>query len=267
MTKLDIASIGIWGPGFANWQEFSNGLSSGFSEGTSELKPTVISPRERRRAPQSVKLAAEVMQQACATAALDPTTIATVFSSSMGDMDITDYMCDIVGKTPRGMSPTKFHNSVHNAASGYWSIATQSHQAATAISAFGFTASMAFVEAAIQTVEEKLPVLVVCQEMKAPTPFREICPSSTSFSTALLLTPDGFGTKPLAHCEFSIDEKSARWPSLPTDLQSELTDNFGARLLPLLAAIAQDKATSGSLQCLEFPINEHLCLSIKLNPS
>ena len=61
---------------------------------------------------------------------------------------------------PRMVSPTKFHNSVHNASTGYWSIATGSHFAANAISAYADTVAASLLEGAVQAVEEDLPVLV-----------------------------------------------------------------------------------------------------------
>jgi hypothetical protein len=84
----------------------------------------LLPPNERRRAPDTVALALQVAQTACANARRDPALLPTVFASTYGDMAITDYMCGTLAKTPTMLSPTRFHNSVHNAAAGYWSIAT-----------------------------------------------------------------------------------------------------------------------------------------------
>jgi hypothetical protein len=45
-----------------------------------------------------------------------------VFASAHGDLSINDYMCGTLASDPTVLSPTKFHNSVHNAAVGYWTI-------------------------------------------------------------------------------------------------------------------------------------------------
>jgi hypothetical protein len=58
-------------------------------------------------------MAIEVMDQACKMANISPDDVAVIFSSAMGDMQITDYMCRALAKTPKLISPTKFHNSVH----------------------------------------------------------------------------------------------------------------------------------------------------------
>ena len=58
-----------------------------------------------------------------------------MFASTYGDLAITDYMCSTLAKAPMTLSPTRFHNSVHNAAAGYWSIATACRQPYCALGA------------------------------------------------------------------------------------------------------------------------------------
>lgn len=258
MTELDIAGLGIWGEKFSCWNEFSSGLNSGDWQTESNLQPELIASRERRRAPRLVKIAVEVMSQACEMAGLDPSDVATVFSSSMGDMQITDYMCAILAATPRAVSPTRFHNSVHNAATGYWSIATGSYAPASAVSAHSHTAPMAFLEAAIQVSEEDMPLLLVTQEMAAPVALQQACPSGQDFSAAFLLAPPGYCSSPIASLEFAVSHKSVGWPDLPEDLRQDLASNYGARLLPLLA----DLASASRSFSHEFPLSGNLCLSL-----
>jgi hypothetical protein len=86
--------------------------------------PSILPPNERRRAPDTVAVALEVAQAACVNAGRDPAQLATVFASTYGDLAITDYMCSTLARAPTTLSPTRFHNSVHNAAAGYWTIAT-----------------------------------------------------------------------------------------------------------------------------------------------
>jgi hypothetical protein len=261
MTDLDIAGLGLWSENFANWKEFSEGLETGCWKSNSGLQPRLISPTERRRAPQMVKIAVEVMSQACEIASVDPSQVATVFSSAMGDMEITDYLCNILGKTPGAVSPTRFHNSVHNAPSGYWSMATGSHGPASAISAYSYTASMAFVEAAIQVSEENMPVLLVTQELAAPDALKEICPSEQPFSAAFLLVPTGYCSPVFASVRFAVSRETVEWPSLPNDLHQGLGGNFAANLLPLLI----DIATTPHSARHQFPLSKSMCLTLSLS--
>lgn len=276
MTELGVFGLGIWSRYFSDWRQFSTGLSEGDWLSGAGIQPAQSPAGELRRAPQSVKMAIEVMSQACEMASMIPADVAVVFSSSMGDMQITDYLCHTLSKTPRLVSPTRFHNSVHNAPTGYWSIATQSHAPANAISAYSHTAPMAFLEAAIQAIEERRPVLVVTQEGSAVPALRDSCPSNHPFSAAMLLAPLEDGRSPKATICFSVVSESVDWPELPRDLQENFLGNPGARLLPLFAAMAMNEYTGGrshnhqtnsrpvgAVQ-LEFPLSSGLCLKLSL---
>ena len=65
MSRLEIAGLGAWGINFSSWESFSSGINTGTWQAETVLQPTMIPARERRRAPQSVKLAVEVMTQDC----------------------------------------------------------------------------------------------------------------------------------------------------------------------------------------------------------
>jgi len=266
MGRLEIAGLGAWSTNFSSWGAFSSGINTGIWQTETVLQPTLIPARERRRAPQSVKLAVEVMSQACDMAGLDPAGIAAVFSSATGDMQITDYLCRTLATTPAAVSPTRFHNSVHNATTGYWSIAAKSNAATNAVSAYEYTAPMAFLEAAIQTLEDRSPVLLVTQEMAAPKALHNTCPSDQPFSMAILLTPAGFNANPVATVEFDISKAPGNWPELPGDLRNGLESNFGAKLVPLLALIADynwEKKTKPV--DLEFPLTPDSSLKLSVS--
>lgn len=258
MTELQLIGIGTWSTKHGDWNEFCSGLQTGDWPEEVRLQPDLIPARERRRAPQLVKMAIEVMDQACKMAAIDPDDIAVIFSSAMGDMQITDYMCAALAQTPKLISPTKFHNSVHNAAPGYWSIATGAFCPASAISAFDFTSSIALLEACIQAAEEATPVLCVTQEVAAPLALRDTCPSEVPFSAAFLLAPSDFSESPLATLAFRVDQEPADWPLIDGKL-AEFASNMGAKLLPLLSLLA-----AGQNGELRFPLTDDLSLEIRL---
>lgn len=260
MAEVAILGVGAWSERFADWDALVSGLRTGSWQSDAPLQPARIATRERRRAPKPVRMAIEVMSQACTMAGREPDSIATVFSSAMGDMRITDYMCSALAVTPREISPTHFHNSVHNAPSGYWSIATGSQAPASAVSAYRFTASMALMEAAVQSLEENLPVLLVTQEMAAPVALRHICPTDRDFAAALLLAPPESDTQPLASLIFDVRVASSEWPALPPDLEGDFANHPGARLLPLLVHIATGAA--GTPQRLSYPLSG--CSSLQL---
>jgi len=260
MTELQLLGIGTWSPSFANWQAFRGGLANGQWPDDVRLAPERIPPRERRRAPMLVKMAIEVMDQACTMASLEPDDVAVVFSSAMGDMDITDYMCSTLADNPALVSPTKFHNSVHNAAPGYWSIATGAFCPATAVSAFEYTSPTALLEGAVQAAEESTPVLVVTQEVAAPATLMDICPAEVPFASALLLAPAAFHESPLATMTVSAEPQAVDWPAPDSRLPPAFAGNMSARLLPLLTALAHGKKAG-----IRLPLSEFSSLSITLS--
>lgn len=263
MTRLDIVGLGIWSPYFGNWNEFCSGVKTGEWQSEVKLQPDLIPAKSRRRAPQLVKMAVEVMSQACETAAADPQNVATVFSSVMGDMQITDYLCRALSKTPKLVSPTKFHNSVHNAAPGFWSITTGAFSAGSAVSAFEYTPSMALLEACILAAEEDLPVLLVTQEVAATQPLMTVCPAEQPFSAGLLLAPPGFSNKPLFALEFRVENQACQWPPLSDDLHSLLGSNMSASLLPMLASLVSLRSDVDA-ETFQFPVSTKNSLHLSL---
>jgi len=241
MTELDVVGVGAWSHHFGNWQELAMGLCGNGWQEDVKLAPGLLSPAVRRRAPVSVKMAIEVMKQACDMAALDPREVATVYCSAMGDMQITDYICRTLAENPELLSPTQFHNSVHNAATGYWTIATTAHSPATAISAYTYSASMAFLEAAIQAADEELPVLLVTEEVQAPPALSFACPTNAPFAAALLLAPVSKNFPAIARLGFETLAGAMEWKGLAS-LPDQLADIPSAHLLSVLAALAESQS-------------------------
>jgi len=257
MTDVDIVGVGVWSENFSNWDEFCSVFAGGAGSQATTLKPELIPAKERRRAPLSVKMAVEVMDQACRMSALVPSEVATVFASVYGDMGTTDYICRTLDTAPRTVSPTRFHNSVHNAPTGNWAIATHCQLPANAISAYLYTASMAFLEGAIQVLEDDIPVLVCVQELASPTAVKPIYDSEQSLSTALLLAPTAYSAPSLASVRFAVRNEKSDDPEVAQVLRVDLPGNMGARFLPLLEALATPGDTS-----LLLPISASSSLSL-----
>jgi hypothetical protein len=97
---------------------------------------------------------------------------------------------------------------------------------------------MALLESCIQVCTEKAPVLFVSQEIAATSTLMDVCPSTSPFSVALLLMPQGSSTDVVTALDFRVLEQRSEWPSLTRDLDQRLGSNPGARVLPLLVALA-----------------------------
>jgi hypothetical protein len=187
-----IQGIGLIGPGLPDWQSGAKAIGG---EAAYSPRPTTVPapeglpPAERRRTGTTVKLALSVAQQAVAAAGIDPAGLAAVFSSSGGDGLICHEICETLASADRQLSPTRFHNSVHNAAAGYWSLATGATAASTALCAYDASFGAGLLEALALVAADRVPVLLSAYETTYPEPLRAARPMPDSFAVALILTP------------------------------------------------------------------------------
>jgi len=148
----------------------------------------VLAPTERRRAPDSVAIALYLAESAISMAHRDPKDVASVFASAYGDLSINDYLCETLAGDPLLVSPTKFHNSVHNAPAGYWTIGTGCLKPSTAVAAGASTFAEALLEAIVQVHAGDDPVLLVCADIESRGPLADICISPAMLGHALVLS-------------------------------------------------------------------------------
>jgi hypothetical protein len=186
-----------------------------------------------------VLLAVAAAGQAMAASGLDPTEVASVFSSAHGDQAITDYMCATLAEAPAELSPIRFHNSVHNAPAGYWTIATVCHAASSAISAGAFSFGAGLLEAATQAIANDIPVLLVAFDTAGHGALQAMTRSRTAFAAALVLTPTRTERSQLRLGIATTAATTA--PTAPRDarLAGWIADNPSAAGIPLLENIAR----------------------------
>jgi hypothetical protein len=196
------------------------GFASGILQGRIRPQPSILPPNERRRAPDTVAVALEVAQAACANAGRDPAQLPMVFASTYGDLAITDYMCSTLATAPTTLSPTRFHNSVHNAAAGYWSIATGCHQPYTALAPAGTPFANGLFAAALQVCAERTDVLFVAYDIDARGAQAQIAHSQGFLGVALVLTGNGSGRSAGTGRDCGTVTRPERTPDPPTPWQS-----------------------------------------------
>src|SRR5690606_144763 len=147
----------------------------------------LLAPNERRRAPPSVAVALDVALAACEDAGRDPAALSSVFASTHGDLAITDYMCATLADDPHAISPTKFHNSVHNAAAGYWTIGAGCLRPATALSAHRASFAQGLLEALVQLASGEDAVLLAAYDTAGTGPLGAVSQSRGLLGGALVL--------------------------------------------------------------------------------
>jgi hypothetical protein len=252
MMRVFIDGVSIIGPGLEGWENSLPILSGRQAHGEGAMPSPQggrLPPAERRRATAVTRLALEAAERAIPVG-VDPKHIATVFASSGGEVETIHRIFSELATTERQISPTQFHNSVHNAASGYWSIATGSQCASTSLSCFDDSFTAGLLEAAVQAVTEGAPVLLVAYDFPPLPPLAEFRLLRAPFGTALLLSPERS-----AH---SLMELQLAFEAAPPTELSRMSDpglealragNPAARGLPLLAALAAGARATIVLSC------------------
>ena len=260
MNKISfsILGIGAWGAGFRNWQDLQD-LMAGkelADDGAKGPKPEVIPANERRRAPLPVRLAVEASSQACEMAGLDASGLASVFVSGLGDTQLTDYMCKVLAGENKALSPTKFHNSVHNAAAGYWTISTNCMQAANSVAGFNESVSLTLMEALVQANAEQRPLLLTFYDAPSSPILRELLENEHPFSVSIIVSPNTDESALILNAQ--VSEQRVTWPtmSLSGDLAECYEHNPCAKILPLLQFIMGDR------QELSMPLSADTALTI-----
>lgn len=179
-------------PGLRGWHESQKILSGEIPyvfEALSRPAPDILPANERRRSGHAARLAVAAAQEALRASTEPAENCATVFASSDGDGDIVNAMCSALSQPAPDVSPTRFHNSVHNAPAGYWAIATGCQRAASSVSAYDTTFAAGLIEAATQVYVENVPVLLVAFDVPFPGPLHVVRPVAHEFAVALVLVP------------------------------------------------------------------------------
>ena len=236
-----IEGIGLRGPGLPGWaasREILAGRRAHVAAATTLVAPSALPAAERRRVGRGVKIALEVGFEAATHASRDPSTLPSIFTSSSGDGDNCDAICrELVGD--RLISPTRFHNSVHNAPSGYWGIASKSMAASTSLCAYDDSFVAGLDDALAQLATGVEAVLLVAYDAPYPEPLHAARPTPDSFGVALLLTR-ACGSRALARLVRTATDVGAE--ASPTRMRDAALEACrvaipAARALPLLAAI------------------------------
>jgi len=250
-VKLFVESIAILAPGLTGWAAGRAVLAGEKNYEPAPLAPPVadlLPAVERRRTGWMVKLALAVGHEALTAAGRPVDSVATVFVSSGGDGDVINDICITLAGPDRQVSPTRFHNSVHNAPSGYWGIATHSHHPSTSLCGFEWSFAIGLIEAAAQVQVDRPEVLLVAYDAPYPFPLGAVRNVTQPFGIALLLTRDRT-SRSLAELEITMDVQAKEISRMSDAALEQLrTGNPCARALPLLAALAGAQPRSVTLQ-------------------
>ena len=241
MISVHVAGIGVLGPGLTGWfasRPILAGVSPYTATDLAIPPPRLLSPNERRRAGPVIRLAMAVADEAVTMSGKPADTLTMLFATAAGDGPVIHDLLSAVTSDGVDVSPTQFHNSVHNAAAGYWSIATGSREGVNCLGCAEATAAATLLAAVADIAVTGRSALVVVYDHPLPQPLAAKRPIVAPFASALVLT--GTATEP-RQPELSIawEAEAASAPALPNCLETLRAGNDAARMLPLLALLAQ----------------------------
>lgn len=266
MMQVFVESIGLLGPGLSSWAQGRQVLdgSAPYVPARSVLPaPMALPPTERRRAGAVVKVSLGVAQEAVDTCGLAAKDLPSVFSSSSGDPVNCHEICSALASNDRLISPTRFHNSVHNASSGYWSICSGSMASSSALCARDGSFSAGLLEAVTQCTVDQAAMLLVVYDTPYPEPLFSHRPIPDSMGIALVLSPRA-SDRSQARIGIAPRECFTRKPAdtmANEQLESLRRTIPAAAGLPLLQAIARRQARSLALEYLA-----PSCMAVEVAP-
>jgi hypothetical protein len=154
VTSLRAAVVGT-----ASWV-------SGAAAPTAALLPAAL----RRRTSTLTRAVVEVAGAAAQAADVALAELPVVVATDLGELVTTVDLLAMMNDGDGALSPTKFHNSVHNTASAYLGIATGNRRPATAVAAGAATCGVGLLEAALLLQDGHAHVLLILADEPVPAP-------------------------------------------------------------------------------------------------
>ncbi|SAK92735.1 3-oxoacyl-ACP synthase [Caballeronia temeraria] len=247
-----IEGIGVIGPGLADWPHSADVLAQRTAREAAKTvlpAPAGLPSAERRRTGPVVRAALAAAHEAVAHSGRDPATLAAVFAASGGDGGNFHAICETLASDEPQLSPTRFHNSVHNAPAGYWSIATRAMAASNVLCAYDGSFAAGLLESLAQVSVDGVATLLVAYDTDYPEPLRQVRPIADAFGVALVLAPQKSG-RSLACIEARLSDAHASIFA-DADLEALRLSNPAARALPVLEALARGVASNVVLDYLD----------------
>lgn len=263
--RVYVEGVGLRGPGLDGWAA-SRPILAGtraYEPRTTRVPPIELLPaNERRRTVQTARLAVAVGTEALAMASRDAAAVATVFSSSGGDGDTIHEILETLAAPNPELSPTRFHNSVHNAPAGYWSIATSSRAPSSSLCCHDHSFAAGLLEAAVMVTSDSCAVAVIAYDVQYPEPLCSVRAIGAPFAMALALSPEAtasaFASIDITLRPADMPETRAKLPDLET-LRNTIPTARSLPLLDILARPAEGEVVLPYLQEMELLLEVRPC--------
>jgi len=268
--RFVLRAAGVLAPGVGSLAELLALHGQGWPEVAQALvlpSPAVLPANERRRASQVVRLVLACAAQALANGRYAPDELRCVFASDEGSGEVCHLMLEALVSSGQ-VSPLLFHNSVHNAPAGYFSIAYQNHLPAVSVSMGNESFAAGLLCAVSEASTSAQPVLFVAYDAPLPEPMRALLPIEQATASAWIIESDS-GTSgshaavpsparlSLGRFELSLHEVGERRDAAPSGLPTAWAANSSAGAFEVLGLLAD-----GHGSC-EFPLGaQHLRVTL-----
>jgi hypothetical protein len=189
MNPVFVTGTGFWSPGFGDAAAWCGGEPDPAIE---RPEVTFLEGPLRRRASELTRMAIESLAQAAAQAGLDPASVPTVWATAHGEHTTALKLLAMMHRGEGKLSPTHFHNSVHNTAGGYASIATGNTSVSTTLTGGAELVAAGLLEAMCLVEKTDGPVVLVLADEPLKAPFeREGSSVPVALSLCLSSRPEG----------------------------------------------------------------------------
>lgn len=240
MTReVAVVGCGAFVPGF-------EGLA-GWVRGEPSLdhvtpKAEIVPKRQRRRASSLSKAVADAYADALGESKFDAASVASVFGSAIGEASTMVGLLDQMWSDAAMLSPMRFATSVHNAASGMLSIATDNRGITTAMGADYDTPAMALLEGIGLVLARGESVIVCCGDEAPPEDLVADGVGWSLMTAAIALCPssDAPASCPrLSELMIAPGEPSSSPAGVPETQLEEMGRNPSIGLLDLVVAVRE----------------------------
>ena len=171
MRPILVTGLALWTPGFASIDAFAEGAHD---PSVTDCASAWVPARLLRGASRLTRMLGESAERACVAGGADPKTVATVYGSDYGEIETMVILLDTIFRGDGQLSPMRFKNSVHNAASGLSSIGQGNRSFSTSLAAGRRTFEASIIEAMALLEERGGEVVVAVADDSLPEPLRQL---------------------------------------------------------------------------------------------
>lgn len=237
MKPIYVKGVGLWSPGYADAAAWREGRAD---DAVQKPRCALVDARLKRGSSRFANMLGEVVEQAAAGAGLDVRATPTFYGSSLGEIETMVMLLRMLYEEEGKLSPNRFKNSVHNAASGLMSIATGNTAFSTAIAGGDRSFEVTLLEAWAYVASEGGGAIVAVGDDSPPAPLDSLGTyGALAVGFALSDEPGGARLSGLRPMEAPLEGNA---PIAP-----ELAPNCASAALELCDAVLARRSATVSL--------------------